>query len=220
MRDHYGKLVFDSVDEVLDPRHCALIVIDMQNDLMSEQGAYASVGEDVTPMRGVIDPIRTLIEAARGSQVPIIYTMNVTLANGRSDSPAWAYFKNYSRPGLNGAYTIEGTWGAEIISEVRPAASDLIVRKHRSDAFVGTDLEIMLRALEVTTVVTCGIVTNGCVESTARHAAFLDFCSVVVEDAVASSSHELHEAALTVLRARHDVVPSGLVIKRWESENE
>lgn len=220
MRDHYGKVVFDSIDEVLDPSHCALLVIDMQNDLMSEQGAYASVGEDVAPMRAAISPIRALIESARESRVPIIYTMNVTLANGRSDSPAWAYFKNYSRPGLNGAYTIEGTWGAEIIPEVSPTALDLTVRKHRSDAFVGTDLEIMLRALGVKTVVTCGIVTNGCVESTARHAAFLDFCSVVVEDAVASSSHELHLAALTVLRARHDVVSTELVAKRWKRGNE
>ena len=217
MRDHYGMAVFDTLDEVLNPGHSALLVIDMQNDLVSADGAYASAGEDYLAARSVIDPIRRLIAMAHTADAPVIYTMNTTLENGGSDSPAWAYFKSYSRPALNGTYTVEGTWGCEIIPELAPEPSDRIVRKHRSDAFVGTDLYLILRAAEVKTVVSCGIVTNGCVESTVRHAAFLDYYSVVVEDACASSSPELHTAALSLLRGRHDLVPVNLIEEIWRS---
>jgi nicotinamidase-related amidase len=215
MRDHYGMAVFDSIEEVMHPTHCALLVIDMQNDLVNTSGAYASAGEDVSLVRTVIDPIRRLIDMAHSAGVPVIYTMNETLPDGRSDSPAWAYWKNYSRPGLNGNYTIAGTWGVEIIPELAPEPQDSTVRKHRSDGFVGTDLDLILKAAGAKTVVTCGIVTNGCVESTARHAAFLDYHSVVVGDACASSSLELHEAALRLLGGRHDVVSVDTVEQLW-----
>lgn len=216
MRTHHGQRVFETLDEVLAPDHSALVVVDMQNDLLSLDGAYASAGEDVDRVRGSISHVRRLIDIAHEAGVPVIYTMNTTLPDGRSDSPAWAYFKNYARPDLAGSYTIDGTWGWEIIPELTPTPDDVLIRKHRSDAFVGTDLDVVLRACQAKTVVTCGIVTNGCVESTVRHAAFLDYYSVLVEDACQSSSASLHEAALQLLRGRHDLVTVDIIQKKWK----
>ena len=215
MREMFGRSVFDTLEEVLDPAHTALLVIDMQNDLLREEGAYASRGEDASLVQAVIEPVGGLIEAARAAGVLVVYTQNTTLPGGLSDSPAWMYFKTYSRPELGGQYTMDGTWGHEIVSELAPVEGDVVVRKHRSDAFIATDLDLILRSHEIKSVVTVGIVTNGCVESTVRHAAFLDYYSVVVEDAVASTSQRLHEAALDLLRGRHDVVTAATVKGIW-----
>jgi nicotinamidase-related amidase len=215
MYELFGKTVFDSLEEVISPAHTCLLLIDMQNDLLSDKGAYASRGEDANLVRAVIEPMRELLDAARSAGVLIIYTQNTTLLDGASDSPAWLYFKNYSRPELDGQYTLDGTWGHEIIPELTPRNNEIVVRKHRSDAFIGTDLNLILRSNGVQTVVTAGIVTNGCVESTVRHAAFLDYYSVLVEDACASTSQRLHDAALEILRGRHDLVTTSFVKKLW-----
>lgn len=217
MREVDGKQVFETLEEVLDPAHTALVVIDMQNDLLSDEGAYARNGEDPTLVRAVIDPIAQLAEAARSCGALVVYSQNTTLLDGRSDSPAWIYFKSYSRPDLAGQYTIDGTWGHEITPELTPQRGDVVIRKHRSDAFVATDLDLVLRSRLVQTVVTVGVVTNGCVESTVRHAAFLDYYSVVVEDACASTSPELHDAAMRLLRGRHDAVTTQMVLALWEA---
>ncbi len=213
----YGKDVFSDLAEVLAPAHCALLVVDMQNDLISEKGAYARGGDDTTAVRAVVPTVAALVETARSIDVPVIYTQNTTLPDGRSDSPAWIYFKNYSRPSLAGEYTVAGTWGHQIIDELAPRHGEVVVTKHRSDAFVGTDLDLVLRAAGVATVVTTGIVTNGCVESTVRHAAFLDYYSVLVEDACASNSENLQHAAMSLLRGRHDVVTTAVVSQCWRN---
>jgi nicotinamidase-related amidase len=215
MREINGMAVFETVEEILQPAHTALLVIDMQNDLLSDDGAYARRGEDASLVRAVIEPVRRLVEAAHDAGVLVIYTQNTTLPDGRSDSPAWSYFKSYSRPELAGQYTVDGTWGHEIIPELVLTPRDVVIRKHRSDAFVGTNLELVLRANGVLSVATAGIVTNGCVESTVRHAAFLDYYSVVVADACASTSQRLHDAAIELLRSRHDVVTADNVISIW-----
>lgn len=217
MRTKHGMQVCQTLDEVLAPEHSALVVVDMQNDLLSLDGAYASAGEDVSRVRGAIAPVGRLVEIARAAGVLVVYTMNTTLPGGRSDSPAWTYFKDYARPDLGGAYTIDGTWGWETVPELPTGPDDVLVRKHRSDAFVGTDLDLVLRARETRTVVTCGIVTNGCVESTVRHAAFLDYYSVLAEDACQSSSESLHEAALQLLRGRHDLVTVDTIASIWKA---
>lgn len=215
MHDHFGKLVCDNLDEVLQPARCALVVVDMQNDLLDRNGAYAANGENIELTRAIIPNLLVLIEAARSTGVLVLYTQNTTLPAGRSDSPAWAYFKSYSRPALGGEYTVAGTWGHELIPELDPRAGEPVVQKHRSDAFIGTDLDQLLRANRVETVVVAGVVTNGCVESTLRHAAFNDYYAALVGDGCASTSQRKHELALELLAARHDVVSTDTVRRAW-----
>ncbi len=80
--------------------------------------------------------------------------------------------------------------------QIRPREDEVIVTKHRYDAFIGTDLEVVLRAASIRTVIVCGVTTNFCVESTARHAFCLDYYVVVPSDAVAHWDPSAHEAAL------------------------
>ena len=85
-----------------------------------------------------------------------------------------------------GDFCLEGTWGAEISNEVAPLPARLVVTKHRSSAFRGTDLDLLLRSRGIETVVVIGEQTPGCVEATFRDAAYHDYYNVLVEDCVAA----------------------------------
>jgi nicotinamidase-related amidase len=91
-----------------------------------------------------------------------------------------------------------------------------VVKKHRSSAFVHTNLDKILRVNGIETVIVCGVVTQGCVESTVRDASFYDYYVVLVEDCVATTSHQLHEASLLVMKSRYDVVAAEALISFWQ----
>ena len=109
-----------------------------------------------------------------------------------------------------------GSWGAEIIDALQAAEGDIVVQKWRSSAFVATNLDMILRVNNIKSVVCCGFITQGCVESTARDAGFYDYYPVVVEDAIANYHPHLHEASLTVQRTRYDVTPTSTVTGIWD----
>lgn len=215
MKQYFQKMIPENVEELLSETRCGLLVVDMQNDLLHDDGAYGRNGEDVSLCRSILSSILSLIYAARARNYPVFYTQNVTLPEGVSDSPAWAYFKSYSRPLIAGEYTIAGSWGSELVKELRDELCGPVIQKHRSDAFIGTDLDLLLRSSQVETLVVTGIVTNGCVEATLRHAAFLDYYTVLVKDACASTSLRMHQLTLEILAARHDLVATSEVLRFW-----
>jgi nicotinamidase-related amidase len=110
---------------------------------------------------------------------------------------------------------VEGTWGHQIVDELKPQPHDLVVKKHRSSAFVDTELDLLLRSNSVQTVLITGVVTEGCVESTARDASFKDYIVVLLEDCIGSGNPRLHSASLEVMRARFDVYTSQHIIPNW-----
>jgi ureidoacrylate peracid hydrolase len=102
-----------------------------------------------------------------------------------------------------GGYTLSpvcqsGQRGAEYYG-VRPEDTDIVVTKHRYDAFHGTDLDLILRSKGVRTVVLTGVSTHVCVETTARTAFVRDYYTVVVADGCAAYSVQEHEASLKVI---------------------
>ena len=92
-----------------------------------------------------------------------------------------------------------------------------IVKKHRSSGFVGTNLDLILRSNRIETTVVIGVMTEGCVESTARDAAFYDYYVVLTPDCMASDVLAWHEASLTTMSGRHDVVPGREIRQLWEA---
>ena len=79
---------------------------------------------------------------------------------------------------------VYGTWGAEIIDELKPQPGDITIKKQRYDGFFGTNLDLILRTLGIRYLLFIGTATNICVESTIRHAYFLDYFPILVSDAV------------------------------------
>lgn len=124
----------------------------------------------------------------------------------------------------DGYITIPGceatSWGADYYANLRPEVNDPVVVKHRYNAFLNTDLDTILRANGIRTTVFTGVSTNCCVESTAREAFMRDYYVVVVDDATASYSRELHQAALKTLDALFGEITSNAALTEiWNRTN-
>lgn len=214
MKQVFGKQIRETFEEVIDPSVTALLVIDMQLDAISDKGKLAAAGNDVKAMQEIVPRCVQLVEAARRCGVLVVHVRVLTLADGRSDSPSWLRMKGVAVNSTD--FFLEGSEGAEFIDELKPLPGEPIVTKHRSSAFVGTNLEILLRASGIETVVVIGEQTPGCVEATYRDAAYHDFYNVLVEDCVAAFDQRQHEASLLIQRARHDVCSMEQVLAVWD----
>ncbi len=218
MIEAHGRQVFTTMEELVDPRHTALVVIDVQNDFCAEGGLMHEMGKDLSMMKPALGNLRRVLEGARAAKVLPIFIQNTWLPQHGVASGPWLRFMivRYGMDPDRGC-TVQDTWGGEILSEVAPAKTEIVVRKWRSNSFIGTNLDLVLRAHEIKTVVITGVVTQGCVESTAREASFRDYYVVVLEDCVATYDRELHEASLKVMRTRVDVAPSDDVLRVWNT---
>jgi nicotinamidase-related amidase len=218
-----GKQVYTTLEELADPGHTALVVVDMQHDFCEPGGAFDRLGIDLSMYPPMIPRLAQLISAARAADVPVIYIQMTVLPGRRSESPAQIRFNLRMHLESHGEsapllYTIEGTPGHAIISKLAPEAGDLIVRKYRSSGFWGTNLDLLLRSNGIETVIMTGCTTEGCVESTARDALFNDYYVVVPEDCVASDDPRQHEASLLLMRHRFDVVASAAILGVWATQ--
>ncbi len=217
MREVDGRVIYDQLVELVDPAHTALVMIDIQNDFCTVGGTFDTSGYDVSMYEGMIPRAAALLAAARESGVMCVFVQNTTLRGHRSDSPAQVRFRvrlsRDDQPSLQ--YTEDGTWGHEFVKELAPLEDELTIKKYRSSAFVGTPLDLLLRSNDIDTIVISGCTTEGCVESSARDGMFMDYYVVVVPDCVESDTREQHEASLTLMRARFDMVESGEVIGAW-----
>lgn len=213
MRTIHGHRVCETLEEVLAPDGCAVVVVDVQNDAMRPEGKLAQAHNDVSAMIEVLPRCAAFVRSARELAVKVIHVQTLTLADARSDSPSWLRAKGtiVNETG----FFLEGTWGSEICEEVAPASGEPVVVKHRSSAFVGTNMNLLLRARDVRTVIVIGEQTPGCIEATYRHAAYYDYYNVLAEDCVAAFDQAQHEASLLIQRRRHDVTTSDRILSIW-----
>lgn len=194
--------VLGSLDRKVDPAHAALLVIDMQNDFCAEQGFVCLGGRDVSGVLNMAKTLPDLIAAARNAGVRVVFIRSLySTADNRFLSDVW--LEQASRKQGSG-YTLspvcgEGRWGGDYFGNFRPQADDIVVTKHRYNAFHGTDLDIILRSNGIRTVVITGVSTHVCVETTARDAFVRDFYTVVVGDGTAAYSAAEHDTALKLI---------------------
>ena len=191
-----------SLEERLDPRHAAVLLIDLQHDFCSPGGAMARTGLDPTPLRPALSGAVVLLESAREIGVPVIHVRAEYNTPGNPYlSEAWL---NQARRRWNGRYIdvpmcVPGSWGATIVPEVAPRPDETVVVKHRFSAFPGTELDLILRSRGIRTLAVAGVVTYVCVESTVRDAFFADYHVVVASDGVAGWNPEWHRTSLAVM---------------------
>lgn len=190
-----------------------LLVIDMQVDFVSEAGYLGKIGVDLTPVKETVNKIRTLVRVSRDRNIPVIYTR--TVHENFTGSTVWKArnLRKASDPGICAA----GTPGTEIIDELKPVAGDPVVVKHRYDAMLGTDLPLILSALDAERVFVTGTQTNLCVDSTARHLFMDDYDTIMIEECVSTPYLDMH---LPFLKNFHEnfgeVSPMSRVLKYME----
>jgi len=180
--------------DVLAPKRCALLVIDVQNDFIHPQGWSARHAPETPSLRHVIPVINSLIAGARGADVPIAY---VCMEHGPEiDAPN--YRARYAaRAMIDDILCAAGGWGAKLDDELTPPMrNDLVVVRHSYDGFAGTPLDSWLRAAEVETVIGTGVVTNLCVQTTVCHAFALGYYVAVASDGTAAASPIEHDMTL------------------------
>ncbi len=213
MRKIGDTLVYDDIEEMIDPSHTVLIVVDLQNDFCHPEGHYAHHGKDLTMIEDRLPAMCAFVQEAQSLGVRTVFTVQATLANGKSDPPAWLRFK--CRDGKSPDYALQGSWGWELVDGLKPDARDFVVEKFRPDSFVQTNLDLLLRANAVETVVVMGVITEGCVESTVRAASYRDYYTVVVQDGVASPNALLHEGSIRLFEARYPLYGMAEIIEVW-----
>jgi biuret amidohydrolase len=171
----------------LDPRRTALLVLDVQNDLVK-----------ITPGirdNGVLEHIAALLERARKKRMTVIHVTASVRGDFRDiprDNPLWDGLRKSRQ-------LIAGTRGASIHASVRPLESELVLNKTCVDPFLTTNLAQALVNHDVNTVVLTGLWTNWVVEATARHASDLGYRVFVVADACASNTPANHAFAIGTL---------------------
>ncbi|MCL6732245.1 cysteine hydrolase family protein [Streptomyces neyagawaensis] len=156
----------------------ALLVMDVQRDVV----AIADDGS------GYLPRLRRAIDGARAADIPVIYVVMGLRPGDRQVSPRNKVMANVLRAGL---FT-EGAPGTEIHDDVAPRQGDVVVTKRRGSAFSGSDLDLVLRARDIDSLVLTGIATSAVVLSTLWHAIDLDFGLTVLADACLDTDPEVH----------------------------
>jgi ureidoacrylate peracid hydrolase len=189
----------------IDLAKSAVVVVDMQNAFASKGGMLDIAGADISSAALVTQKIAAVLEGAHASGIPVVHLQmgyKPDQSNsGGPNSPNWhkelAMTLMNRRPELKGKLLTEGTWDFDIVDELKPHASDLVVIKTRYSGFAGTALDSMLRTRGIRFLFFAGIATNVCVESTLRDAYFLDYWPILLSDgAMPAGPPAAHDATV------------------------
>lgn len=184
----------------------ALVVWDMQYGIAPRAFNFGEV----------VPKIKALRDAAHESGVPVIYSQHTGLPFEYLSAANVAFFKRRGLDPKTG-FMREGTREWQFVEELLPTKDDLVMKKHTPSFFVGTMLDQMLRNRGVDTVVLAGVSTEAGIEGTARHASYLGFLPLVVEDAVGSADREAHEKSMWVMKKMFNVQTTEAVIAGFKT---
>jgi nicotinamidase-related amidase len=167
-------------------QNTAIVLIDPYNDFLHPEGKLYSALAASLQEADTIRHINELLTAARAHKIPVYYGLHQQYKPGFFDG--WKHMKTLQQSQKDNKVFEEGSWGAQIFKGMEPMLenNDVVVSKHWSSridrlspgnavayvdsSFQNTDLDYVLRQREITHVVIAGLVTNSCVESTARYA--------------------------------------------------
>lgn len=186
----------------IEPSSTAVLVIDVQNDFCSPDGAVEQAGRPLRGRAQMVAQLRRLLDGARNAGAKVIFVQ--TIARSWTDSDPWLY-RASDTPRTDTAR--EGTWGAEFFG-VAPSAGEPVIVKHRNSAFFNTELDSVLRTLKIQSLILTGTSTNVSVESTARDGIMRDYHIILAEDCAAARSLAAHEATLMNIRNHFGIVTS------------
>ena len=208
--------MMETLESRIAPAHTALLIVDMQKDLCQPGFGAARAGRDLGPANRAIPNIERLLAGARAAGATVAHVGFWTLPNHGSDSDTWLWKRRgatVSSPDL----CIAGTEGAQFIEALSPQADELEIRKHRYSAFTANNLDLLLRARDIRTIIVTGVSTNVGVETTFRGGFELGYAVVVPPETGASWNEDLHEAALENVRHRFGVTPPvDEILKIWD----
>jgi nicotinamidase-related amidase len=182
-------------DIQFDAARTALVVVDMQNDFMHEDGWFGLRGANRAPLFRPVEPLKRLLPALRSNRIPVIWLGWGCRPDGLDLPPNVLHSGTYSGNGLNLCdphperdyhILVTGSWGSRVIDELPVEPSDIHVWKSRLSGFWGTDFDAVLRNLGITTILFGGVNLDRCVMSTLQDASFLGYDCILVDDCSAT----------------------------------
>ena len=177
----------------LDAGRCAMLIQDLQNDVMVDGGVWADSGSPQhAKEQNVVENVADLAAACRARGVPVIHVWYIVEPGApglKLNAPLFQGVK-----GSNGVF--RGTWGAASAEGLEPQEGDFIVEKMRMSAWQGTRLENLLQGLGRDTVIVTGAWTNMSIEHTARTGADMGYYMVVPEDGCSTINADWHNASI------------------------
>jgi gluconolactonase len=177
----------------LDASRCALIVQDLQNDVITEGGAFAESGSpEHAKEQNVVENVKDLAAACRAKGIPVFHVWYVVEEDApglKLNAPLFQAVKD-----TNGF--VRGTWGAAPADGLEPQPGDIVVEKMRMSAWQGTRLENLLAGLARDTIIITGAWTNMSIEHTARTGADKGYAMVVPEDGCSTMNADWHNASI------------------------
>ena len=177
----------------LDPGRTALIIQDLQNDVISEGGAFADSGAPAhAQSQNVVENVKNLAQAARDAGVPVIHVHYIVEKGApglKLNAPLFQGVKDTNA-------LVRGTWGAAPADGLEPQDGDFVVEKMRMNAWEGTKLESLLKGFGRDTIIVTGAWTNMSVEHTSRTGADKGYFMVVPEDGCSTMNADWHNASI------------------------
>lgn len=214
LRKSYRQSILETPEarQAIRTHHVALLVIDLQYlDAAPGHGVFADAAKSGVPVEAqeyyfkrldhvVLPNVRRLQDAFRDLKLEVIHTRIQSLThNGRDRSIG------HQRLGLHAP---PGSKEAEFLPEVAPKGDELVINKTASGVFNATNIEYILRNMQIDSLYVCGVYTNECVSTTVRDACDRGFHTTLVNDACATVTPELHNATISTVRDRYSRVMS------------
>ena len=191
----------------------ALILIDMQNDFLNEQGAYSRAGVTSENLAKLPEQLAPVVNKYRDKGFYIIST-HFTLVPSKNGEPLISEHLKKLRPFLTKGDFVSGSFGHGLIDELGP--SDLVIEKIAYSAFYMTRLEWVLEYLKIKDLVFGGIVTNGGVSSTVRDAHVRGYNCTVLSDGCAAFDNNVHQVSIQALESIARVVTCNNIISEMD----
>ena len=204
----------------IDPKKTVLLVIDMQKYQVEREWAVYKIMDTNSPglleyfveevQKKVVPNLQKLIQFCHEMKIPVIYTKFSSFMVDGSDLPKPIQTQNKMAKEFMGLvpYPHIADPSSEIIDDLKVEKEDVILQKNTSGVFISTRLDSYLKNMGVETMLVCGVVTNFCVESSAREAADYGFQVVMLDDCCAAWSPELQQASLKAFELLYGYVMS------------
>jgi ureidoacrylate peracid hydrolase len=194
------------------PQNAAIVVIDCQHEFIADGGFWDELGQDVRETRIVASRITEFLEQARHHGVHIVHVRAVYDRHHMNDPMYERLHRHNSR-----LYCQSDDPASGFYPGLEPRAGEPEVIKHRFDAFYDTELDLILRAWGTKTVILAGLVTHGCVDSTARHAYFNGYYVVFPPDLTGGASEEVKRVTVESMNVMFGVTPPAAeIVTAWE----
>jgi ureidoacrylate peracid hydrolase len=216
-----GREIPNTLQEILNPKHTALVIHEMLNTFISEGGGYDRAGRryDVNRMAKILPPIQKLIATAHAKGVRVAYLRYTSNADGSASSEPQirgSIARTGSPPAPAGDYgTVDGSWGWQNIDAIKPGPNDWVIRKYRPNGFNGTPLDDLLRWNGIRTFIIVGIGGEVGLLPTTEMADELGYFTIIPSDCVLSSNASRQEALMPFLADHAMMRPSQEIIDSW-----